>query len=51
MKLGYRSAGQGEALVRTLQNTSHEVISLDLIDSDFTNQVGLSPIGIRSNDA
>jgi UDP-glucose 4-epimerase len=35
------SAGHlGEALVRTLQNTNHEIISLDLIDSDFTNQVG-----------
>lgn len=30
----------GEVLVRTLQNTNHEVISLDLIHSDFTNQVG-----------
>lgn len=29
----------GEALVRTLQNTNHQVISLDLIYSDFTNQV------------
>ena len=30
----------GEALVRSLQNTSHEVIGLDLIHSDFTNEVG-----------
>jgi UDP-glucose 4-epimerase len=35
------SAGHlGEALVRTLQSTNHEVISLDLIHSDFTNKVG-----------
>lgn len=35
------SAGHlGEALVRTLQNTSHEVVSLDLMASAFTNQVG-----------
>jgi len=35
------SAGHlGEALVRFLQNTSHEVIGLDLIHSDFTNEVG-----------
>ena len=35
------SAGHlGEALVRALQNTSHEVVGLDLIRSDFTNEVG-----------
>src|SRR5262245_5663605 len=35
------SAGHlGEALVRVLQNTSHEAIGLDLIHSDFTNEVG-----------
>jgi nucleoside-diphosphate-sugar epimerase len=35
------SAGHlGEALVRTLQNTSHEVTGLDLIHSDFTSEVG-----------
>jgi len=35
------SAGHlGEALVRVLQKTSHEVIGLDLIHSDFTNEVG-----------
>lgn len=35
------SAGHlGEALVRTLQNTTHEIIGLDLIQSDFTNEVG-----------
>jgi nucleoside-diphosphate-sugar epimerase len=35
------SAGHlGEALVRVLQNTSHEVIGLDLIHSDFTKEVG-----------
>lgn len=30
----------GEALVRTLQNMSHEVIGTDLIPSDFTDRVG-----------
>jgi UDP-glucose 4-epimerase len=30
----------GEALVRTLQNTSHEVVSLDLVPSPFTTTVG-----------
>jgi len=30
----------GEALVRTLKNTSHEVISIDIVHSDFTNMVG-----------
>jgi len=30
----------GEALVRTLQNTNHEIVSLDLIPSAFTNQAG-----------
>lgn len=35
------SAGHlGEALVRTLQNTNHEVLGVDLIDSDFTDKVG-----------
>jgi nucleoside-diphosphate-sugar epimerase len=35
------SAGHlGEALVRTLKNTSHEVIGTDLIHSDFTNRLG-----------
>jgi UDP-glucose 4-epimerase len=30
----------GEALVRTLQNTSHEVVGLDLTPSPFTSKVG-----------
>ncbi len=30
----------GEALVRTLQNTSHEVVGLDIVDSHFTSKVG-----------
>jgi UDP-glucose 4-epimerase len=35
------SAGHlGEALVRVLRDTNHEVIGLDLIRSDFTNEVG-----------
>lgn len=35
------SAGHlGEALVRTLQTTDHEIIGLDLLDSTFTNRVG-----------
>jgi nucleoside-diphosphate-sugar epimerase len=35
------SAGHlGEALVRTLQNTNHEVVSLDRTPSPFTNTVG-----------
>lgn len=35
------SAGHlGEALVRALQNTSHEAIGLDLIHSDFTSELG-----------
>lgn len=35
------SAGHlGEALVRTLKNQDHEVIGIDLIDSDFTDEVG-----------
>jgi UDP-glucose 4-epimerase len=35
------SAGHlGEALVRTLQNTSHEVIGLDIVASNFTTRVG-----------
>jgi UDP-glucose 4-epimerase len=35
------SAGHlGEALVRTLQNTTHEVIGTDLVHSPFTHKVG-----------
>lgn len=35
------SAGHlGEALVRTLQNTPHEVGSLDIVETSFTSQVG-----------
>lgn len=35
------SAGHlGEALVRTLKNTKHEVIGVDRIHSDFTNEIG-----------
>lgn len=35
------SAGHlGEALIRTLKHTSHEVIGTDLIQSDFTDRVG-----------
>jgi UDP-glucose 4-epimerase len=35
------SAGHlGEALVRVLQNSNHEVSGLDLIHSDFTDEVG-----------
>jgi nucleoside-diphosphate-sugar epimerase len=35
------SAGHlGEALVRTLQNANHEVISLDILPSPFTTHVG-----------
>jgi nucleoside-diphosphate-sugar epimerase len=35
------SAGHlGEALVRTLMNTPHEVIGIDLIHSDFTHRIG-----------
>jgi UDP-glucose 4-epimerase len=35
------SAGHlGEALVRTLRNTSHEVVSLDVLPSPFTSEVG-----------
>ncbi len=30
----------GEALVRTLRNTKHEAIGLDMRSSDFTNKVG-----------
>src|SRR5262245_22216142 len=30
----------GEALVRVLRKTSHEVIGLDLVHSDYTNEVG-----------
>ncbi|MBE9099703.1 NAD-dependent epimerase/dehydratase family protein [Vacuolonema iberomarrocanum] len=35
------SAGHlGEALVRTLRTTDHEIIGLDVLDSAFTNRVG-----------
>jgi nucleoside-diphosphate-sugar epimerase len=35
------SAGHlGEALMRTLQHTSHEVVGLDIVDSPFTSKVG-----------
>jgi nucleoside-diphosphate-sugar epimerase len=35
------SAGHlGEALVRTLQNASHEVVGLDIVASHFTTKVG-----------
>ena len=35
------SAGHlGEALVRTLRNTSHEAVGLDVVDSPFTDEVG-----------
>src|SRR5262247_4054026 len=35
------SAGHlGEALIRVLRNTGHDVIGLDLLHSDFTNEVG-----------
>jgi UDP-glucose 4-epimerase len=35
------SAGHlGEALVRTLLNTSHDVVGLDLLQSKFTDQTG-----------
>jgi UDP-glucose 4-epimerase len=35
------SAGHlGEALVRTLQNTSYEVVGLDMVASPFTSNVG-----------
>jgi UDP-glucose 4-epimerase len=35
------SAGHlGEALVRTLQDTSHEVVGLDIVASRFTSEVG-----------
>lgn len=30
----------GEALVRTLQNIGHEVVGVDIVDSDFTNNAG-----------
>lgn len=30
----------GEALVRTLKNHNHDVIGIDLLDSDFTKKVG-----------
>ena len=36
-----RSAGHlGEALVRTLQNTGHEVVGLNIVASKFTSKVG-----------
>src|SRR5262245_52355420 len=35
------SAGHlGEALIRVLRNTGHDIIGLDLLHSDFTNEVG-----------
>src|SRR5262249_36915862 len=35
------SAGHlGEALIRVLRNTGHDIIGVDLIHSDFTNRVG-----------
>lgn len=35
------SAGHlGEALVRTVQNTNHEVVGLDIVASNFTSKVG-----------
>lgn len=35
------SAGHlGEALVRTLRNTGHETVGLDVVDSPFTDQIG-----------
>jgi nucleoside-diphosphate-sugar epimerase len=35
------SAGHlGEALIRTLKNQDHEAIGIDLIDSDYTDEVG-----------
>ena len=35
------SAGHlGEALVRTLQDTSHQVVGLDIVTSPFTSRVG-----------
>ena len=35
------SAGHlGEGLVRTLRNTNHEAIGVDIVQSDFTDQVG-----------
>jgi len=35
------SAGHlGEALIRTLKNTNHEVFGVDIVPSDFTNEVG-----------
>jgi nucleoside-diphosphate-sugar epimerase len=30
----------GEALIRTLQSTSHEVVGLDIVASHFTSNVG-----------
>jgi UDP-glucose 4-epimerase len=30
----------GEALVRTLRTTQHEIIGVDILHSDFTNKVG-----------
>src|SRR6266404_8369616 len=42
------SAGHlGEALVRTLRNTSHEAVGLDVVDSPFTDEVG--SIGDRAH--
>jgi UDP-glucose 4-epimerase len=30
----------GEALVRTLRTTSHEVVGLDIVASQFTSKIG-----------
>src|SRR5712671_5191415 len=30
----------GEALIRTLKNTNHEVIGVDIVHSEFTSRVG-----------
>ncbi len=30
----------GEALVRTLMNTNHKVVGIDICQSEFTNEVG-----------
>jgi nucleoside-diphosphate-sugar epimerase len=35
------SAGHlGESIVRTLQDTAHEVVSLDILSSEYTSHVG-----------
>ena len=30
----------GEALVRTLESSSHDVVGVDIVDADFTNNAG-----------